>query len=81
MACELEEVELTVDELDPALEDNDVVDEATGELKDEEDGDGLADEVEDPVSLVDDERLVDCPEVELELTMYTVVVSVFDGSV
>lgn len=65
----------------PADEDDELVEEATGELEAEEADDELAEEVDEAALLLDDERLVDCPEVELELTMYTVVVSVWDGSV
>ena len=41
---------------------------------DDEDGDRM-EELDDAGSLEDDELVVDCPEMELDLTMYTVVVS------
>lgn len=75
------------DELLPAEENNEDVVEATGELVDEGDGDGLAElelelEVVDPGLLLTDELVVEVPEGrELELTIYTVVVSVWLGSV
>lgn len=71
-----EGAELVV-ELSPADEDEDTEEEdtveETVELVDDGDDDGLVElelvDVVEPALLVDDERVVDCPEVELELTM------------